>query len=207
MARPRTNIEPRIIAAARATFARVGVDGSSLREIAKRAKTSIGMIYYYFPTKDDLFHAVVEEVYGKLLTDLEAILSSEGDVEAKLLRLYCRIGETTELERLTLRLVLQEMLVSDKRRTRLLERFLRGHLGMILGMLLQGVKQGKLRSDLHPAVLLTSAMSIGAAPQFVLQAIRGSGAFPAGHLAAVPQGPALAKDLLGVVLRGIGAQR
>jgi AcrR family transcriptional regulator len=202
MARPRTNIEPRIIAAARATFARSGVDGSSLREIAKRAKTSIGMIYYYFPTKDDLFHAVVEEVYGKLLTDLETILSSEGDVEAKLLRLYCRVGETTELERLTLRLIFTEMLVSPTRRARLMERFAQGHLAMILGSLLQGVKQGKLRGDLHPAVLLTSAMSIGAAPQFVLKALAGVGPF-----ATVPQGEALAKDLLGVVLRGIGAQR
>ena len=62
MARPRSDIEPRIVHAARRRFLKEGVDGASLRTIARDAKTSIGMVYYYFPTKDDLFFAVVEEV-------------------------------------------------------------------------------------------------------------------------------------------------
>src|SRR5262249_27779376 len=67
MPRPRTDIRVRILHAARARFAAKGVDGSSLRSIAADARTSIGMIYYYFPSKDALFLAVVEEVYGNLL--------------------------------------------------------------------------------------------------------------------------------------------
>jgi AcrR family transcriptional regulator len=35
-----------------------GVDGASLREIAREAGTNIGMVVYYFATKDDLFLAV-----------------------------------------------------------------------------------------------------------------------------------------------------
>ena len=64
-------------AAARERFLTEGVDGASLREIARDAGTSIGMVYYYFPTKDELFLAVVEEVYAKLLADLASALAPE----------------------------------------------------------------------------------------------------------------------------------
>ena len=62
MARPRSDIQKRIVLAARTRFLADGVDGASLRHIARAARTSIGMVYYYFPTKDDLFLAVVEEL-------------------------------------------------------------------------------------------------------------------------------------------------
>ena len=45
MARPRSDIEPRIVHAARRRFLKEGVDGASLRTIAKDAGTSIGMVY------------------------------------------------------------------------------------------------------------------------------------------------------------------
>ena len=46
--------------------------------------TSIGMVYYYFPTKDDLFLAVVEEVYAKLLSDLSRDLAADVAPEQRL---------------------------------------------------------------------------------------------------------------------------
>ena len=73
MARPRSDIGPRIVHAARRRFLVEGVDGASLRAIAHDARTSIGMIYYYFPTKDDLFLAVVEEMYVTVLADMKTV--------------------------------------------------------------------------------------------------------------------------------------
>src|SRR4029077_6434218 len=57
MARPRSDIQPRIVRAARERFLAEGVDGASLRTIASDAGTNVGMVFYYFPTKDDLFLA------------------------------------------------------------------------------------------------------------------------------------------------------
>ena len=74
MPRPRSDLAPRILAAARTRILHEGVDGASLRQIAADAGTTIGMIYYYFPTKDDVFLAVVEDVYEKLLVDVERAL-------------------------------------------------------------------------------------------------------------------------------------
>src|SRR6266511_1861365 len=94
MARPRTDIEPRILHAARARFLADGVDGASLRAIARAAGTSIGMLYYYFPSKDDLFLAVVEEVYSALLADLTGALAPGVPVDERIGRLYDRVAAT-----------------------------------------------------------------------------------------------------------------
>ena len=66
MARPRSDIAQRIVSAAAERFLHDGVDGASLRRIAQAAGTNLGMVYYYFPSKDDLFLAVVERHYAPL---------------------------------------------------------------------------------------------------------------------------------------------
>lgn len=49
----------RILAAARALFAERGFDGTSVRMIADRAGVSDPAVHYYFPTKYDLFRALM----------------------------------------------------------------------------------------------------------------------------------------------------
>lgn len=64
-----------ILAAARATFVELGLEGASLREIAKRAGYTAGAIYGYFPSK--------EEVYATLLAEsLDRLNSSVGSAAA-----------------------------------------------------------------------------------------------------------------------------
>lgn len=49
----------RILAAARALFAERGFDGTSVRMIADRAGVSDPAVHYYFPSKYDLFRALM----------------------------------------------------------------------------------------------------------------------------------------------------
>lgn len=53
----------RILAAAKAEFARLGLGGARVDEIADRAKTNKRMIYHYFGGKEDLFQTVLEQAY------------------------------------------------------------------------------------------------------------------------------------------------
>lgn len=53
----------RIMAAAKAEFARKGLAGARVDAIAARAKVNKRMIYHYFASKDDLFLAVLEAAY------------------------------------------------------------------------------------------------------------------------------------------------
>src|SRR4051812_29128316 len=115
MPRPRSDIEPRIVAAARERFLKEGVDGASLRAIASEAGTSIGMVYYYYPTKDDLFLAVIEQVYERVLADLERALAPQLPVPERLERLFQRLAQASDDEVKVVRLVLREALASSDR--------------------------------------------------------------------------------------------
>ena len=54
----------RILAAAKAEFARSGLGGARVDVIARRAKANKRMMYHYFGNKEALFRAVLEEAYG-----------------------------------------------------------------------------------------------------------------------------------------------
>jgi AcrR family transcriptional regulator len=198
MPRPRTDIAPRIVHAARDLFVAAGVDGTSLRQIARAARTSIGMIYYYFPTKDELFLAVVEEVYAHILAELELALRPDDEVRERLRRVYRRIGAVTELELQVIRLIAREMLISSERRARLVDRFQRGHLPMMLATLAAGIADGSI-ADLPPSLALIVTLAVGAAPQFARRALADRPPF-----CALPTGDALADRLIDVLFAGIG---
>jgi AcrR family transcriptional regulator len=201
MARPRSDIAPRIVHAARRRFLKAGVDGASLRTIAKDAGTSIGMIYYYFPSKDDLFFAVVEEVYAKLLADMARALEKDAPVRERIFRLYARVGAISETELSIVQLVAREVLVSSSRFSRLIARFQRGHIPLVMAALADGVADGSIDAALSPALLFLCTFSVGAVPQLVRRA--------AGKrlpLTELPEGDAFARQLVRVLFHGISME-
>jgi AcrR family transcriptional regulator len=201
MPRPRSDIEPRIVTAARELFLEDGVDGASLRAIAASAGTSIGMVYYYFPSKDELFLAVVEEHYEKLVADLDGALAPELPVRERLERMFQRFGRVSPEEIDVIRLVVREALVSSERLDRILERFKRGHVPLILRTIMDGFADGTFDRELHPMLVALSAIAL-AGPAQVIRAVVGQ-KLP---LAAGPGGVDLARQLVEVLLRGVGAK-
>src|SRR6188472_3740663 len=106
MHRPPSDIAARIVEAARDRFLLQGVDGASLRSIAADAGTNIGMVYYYFKTKDELFLAVIEDVYVQLLADIGSALAPDVPEEQRVLRLYQRFAAMSDAEFKVVRLIL-----------------------------------------------------------------------------------------------------
>ncbi len=178
MARPRTDIQPRIVHAARARFLAEGVDGASLRTIAADAATSVGMIFYYFPTKDDLFLAVVEEFYAKLLEDLSGALSGDAPVRERLRRAFLRLGSASEDELQVIRLVAREALLSSTRFKRMLDRAQRGHIAMLQATLAQGVASGDIDGTLPVPLVILCTLTMGGIPQLVRRASEGAAPVP-----------------------------
>lgn len=199
MARPASDIAERIVLAARERFLHEGVDGASLRQIARDAGTNIGMVYYYYKSKDDLFLAVVEEVYAGILSDVRGIVASEIPEEQRFERLYQRVARMSDDEYAVLRLILREALISSARLSRIGELFMRGHIPIVLDMLVAGVANGRLRSDLNPLLLLAAALSLGLMPQLTQRLL--SANFPiAGSL---PNRQDLARSMWDVLLNGL----
>ena len=201
MGRPRTDIQPRILAAARARFLVDGVDGASLRTIARDAKTSIGMVFYYYPTKEALFLATVEEVYARILRDLEVILAEPRPVRERLARAFERFGSASPDELTVIRLVVREALLATDRFALLLERFRRGHVAKLLALLAEGAASGEIDGALPLPLLLVATLGIGGLPQ-VVRRVAGD----APPFAALPSPAELAQMQVDVLFGGIGAE-
>jgi AcrR family transcriptional regulator len=72
-----------ILRAATKIFAKHGFSGGRIDEISKAAKSYDRMIYYYFGSKEDLFIAVLEEMYRRFNEAETALeLSSDQPVES-----------------------------------------------------------------------------------------------------------------------------
>jgi AcrR family transcriptional regulator len=199
MARTRGDIDARIVQAARKRFLTEGVDGASLRAIAKDAGTNVGMIYYYFPTKDDLFLGVIEDVYAGLLDDLGVAMREETQVEARLRRLYHRVASMSEIEFDVIRIVVREALVSSERLAKVFQRFTTGHVPMILSMVQQGMQDGTFDARRPLAAIVAALATTAIFPQLMRRRI-------ASQLPAidglVPEPTALADALLDILLHG-----
>jgi AcrR family transcriptional regulator len=157
------------------------------------------MIYYYYPTKDDLFLAVVEEVYSVVLADLLSALDPALPVEERIRRLYKRIGAVTEEELLVIRLVLREALVSSKRLDRIFELFWRGHVPLVFKLIGDGLAGGTFDDRIHPAVLGLSMLALGGPGQLIRRAFEARSPFP-----AIPSGAELSEQMLKNLLYGVG---
>jgi AcrR family transcriptional regulator len=197
MARPRGDIEPRIIHAARSRFVQEGVDGASLRTIARDAKTNIGMISYYFPSKEALFLAVVEEEYRKLLSDLETIFAVGGRLEDRIRTVSERLGTMSATELDVVRLVVREAIVSSDRFHHLVSRFKRGHVPMVLSELAGAIERGEVTSSVPLPVLLVCTFGAAVLPQIAPRAVRGK--LPV----LLPPPPELAALVTRVLFHGI----
>ncbi len=196
MGRPPTDLKHRLLVAARDAFDKQGVDAVSLRTIARRARTTIGMVYYYFPTKDDLFLAVIEDVYARVLPDIAALLAAEAPLRDKLGRVMERLAGGSAAERAVMRIAVRDALISPSRRARLFERFQRGHIALVLGALTRAERAGELRKDAPVAMKLFSAGAVAVLGALVLEHL------PLPGLPPAKQRIAIALDLL---FDGIGA--
>ena len=77
----------RILAAAKAEFARVGLGGARVDRIAVLAGANKRMLYYYFGNKDELFRAVLEATYEHIRESEKALHLDEVDPPEAIRRL------------------------------------------------------------------------------------------------------------------------
>ena len=63
----------RILECAKVEFLKVGFQAASLQNIVKAAKVTTGAVYRHFENKEELFFALVEEVYNYTLKIMEQV--------------------------------------------------------------------------------------------------------------------------------------
>lgn len=75
-----------IVQAALDLFVEKGFAAARMDEIAKRAGVTKGTVYLYFPSKDDLFRAVVHDLLGPNLDAGERLVAEHTGTSAELMR-------------------------------------------------------------------------------------------------------------------------
>jgi len=82
-----TEIEEKILKAAREVFIAKGWDGARIQEIAEAAGVNKTLIFYYFRSKEKIFSIVIEEIIGDLFDSVSKISKDSGNFKDLLMKL------------------------------------------------------------------------------------------------------------------------
>lgn len=102
------NIAPekrqRILDAATVEFSQHGFENANMTVIAKKAQVSVGSLYKYFESKQDLFLTVVQHSIRSMTELLNRLAVSEEDILVKVERILREIQRTSKESAVLLRL-------------------------------------------------------------------------------------------------------
>lgn len=155
--------QKRILSAAKKEFAKNGLGGARVDEIAERAKANKRMIYHYFGNKEDLFQVVLEAAYVDIRTaeqKLELEHLPPRDALEKLVRFtwdyYLKNPEF-------LTLVNSENLHKARhlKKSEVIEVLSKKFVDMVGGLLDRGVRDGVFRPGIDPVQLNITIAAIG----------------------------------------------
>lgn len=78
MARKSKNLDEKLIKTGKKLLEREGIEGFSLRELARKSGVNLGMITYYFRSKEGYLKTLLMSVYAPFIQDLLAALQKKG---------------------------------------------------------------------------------------------------------------------------------
>jgi AcrR family transcriptional regulator len=160
-------IREKILAAARETIQRYGFRKTNMDDIARAMGRDRSSLYYYFPGKQDLMRAIVENEFAEISRAVRAEVARQKDAISRL-RAYC----TCRMEQVAARAVLYgETSPPDRnpsgilRMNELRRAFDEGEQTFFQDLLLGGIRDGQLRRLSEAEVVLFT--------RFAFAAIRG----------------------------------
>lgn len=157
----------RIVEAGKKLFARQGFHATGMRDIAKLAQVSIGSLYHYFRSKDELFLAVVRRALEERLTQARELLKQglpgPAILQEVLTAYFSGLAEEPETAQLLSRVWAPEDPALWKKLGALLEEYARS----IAEILAEASRTGAIR-PVHP--LLTAYALLGMAGAVTLRA-------------------------------------
>jgi AcrR family transcriptional regulator len=143
-----------ILDAALAVFSRKGVFGTRIADIAREAGIAYGLVYHYFQNKEEILNTIFEERWTHVTQLLEEAERRGENVEERLrgvarvfLNAYARRPQVVEV-----------LLLEFTRMSKFLEPVHIDHIGgafqVVTRILERGQKEGEIRSDVSPAILM-----------------------------------------------------
>lgn len=153
----------RILLAAKREFARNGLGGARVDDIAEKAKANKRMIYHYFGSKEGLFQTVLEEAYVDIRTAEQKLKLDDLEPRAALERLVRFTWDYYLKNPEFLTLVNSENLHRAKhlKKSEVIKVVSRKFVGMVGEILDRGVAAGAFRAGVSPVQLNLTIAAIG----------------------------------------------
>ena len=172
-----TQTRERILEAAESVFADNGYHEALVDEIGQRTSISKGGLYFHFPSKEDLFFAVMDRLADKLVTRAEkAALEAESPLRAAeaAIAIYEVLSTLSGQKRLARLLIIQGYTMGnafESKRAEVFDRFAR-----VIGKQLQAAKEaGQIREENTD---LASLVWLGAMNEVVVHWLFADGSSP-----------------------------
>lgn len=151
----------RIVAAATEVFARRGLHGARVADIAEEAGIAYGLVYHHFRNKEEILAAIFQERWARHLGYLEEVAASPAPVRERIARLVHFWVETYRNDPHLMTVMINEISRSYE--------FIESHdvgtvmeaFAIVEGMLARARDGGELRADLD--CRLASYLVLGAA--------------------------------------------
>jgi AcrR family transcriptional regulator len=151
------DVRRRLVAVARELFARRGFGEVGIRELARAANVTPGMISYYFGDKQGLYEAMLTSVFEEMLARIRELAAEHAQGTRPLeglIRLYIA---TIASQPWVPALLLREIVTGDSAaRARFIERFASRVGALVPGLVAGEIAAGELRADLDPRLSLLS---------------------------------------------------
>ena len=151
-----------IIEVATREFARKGLSGARVDEIAALTKTSKRMIYYYFGGKETLYIAVLEAAYRNIRSIEETLDLEHQSPEAALRTLVAFTFDYQNAHPEFLRLVMNENILDGRylSRSKVIRRLNTTVIDALRTLLRRGERQGVFRRGIDPIELHMSISAL-----------------------------------------------
>lgn len=153
----------RILAAAKTEFARKGLGGARVDDIAIRAKANKRMLYHYFGNKDELFRITLEDAYGSIRTAEAKLEIEKDDPITAIIRLVQFTWQYYLENPEFITLVNSENLHKARhiKSSARMREMSRPFVGRMRGLLERGAAAGVFRPDMDPAQVNITIAAIG----------------------------------------------
>jgi AcrR family transcriptional regulator len=166
----------RLLEAAAAEFARVGVDRANINEISLAAGLAKGTVYNYFASKRALFLAVVEEASARAAQGAEAV-PVNAPTEQRLRALLSSDLDWVRRDQDFARVLVREVLSADPRFYPDIVAAAAPFVQRVADVLADGATRGDIRGDIPPEHLALVFTGLG--ELMLIQHWGSAGAWPA----------------------------
>jgi len=155
-----TDTRDRVLQVAQALFAERGYRGTSLRDIARRIGIKAPSLLHHFPSKQQLYLAVLDRIFEGLQDAANAVAMGHGSRQDRMREAVAGAVDFIATRPDFVRLVWQEMADESGVGRPLLKRRMPPLFSMAVNFILLGQREGEFRPDVEPFHFLMSLNSI-----------------------------------------------